>query len=160
LLYRRPLQVTDSQAGSVGVFAAAQHTHTWNPFPTAGYLRYNCSNTDKNFVPIGTALEKLAQNGRGVKRATQRAGEFLCCMAARIRALCALGKQKVLATGGGFDKQTKYRHYLERPCGRRILSPRGLGMSYPCRYRCSTSRFLGIESSQATLFVIEPSGYR
>jgi hypothetical protein len=34
-------------------------------------------------------LEKLAQNGRGVKRATQRAGEFLCCMAARIRALCA-----------------------------------------------------------------------
>jgi hypothetical protein len=38
----------------------------------------------------GNALEKLAQNERGVKRATQRAGKFLCCMAAHIRALCAL----------------------------------------------------------------------
>jgi hypothetical protein len=35
------------------------------------------------------ALEEHAQNGRGSKRAARRASEFLRCLAARIRALCA-----------------------------------------------------------------------
>ena len=36
------------------------------------------------------ALEEPAQNGRAAKRATRRATEFLRCLVARIRALCAL----------------------------------------------------------------------
>jgi plastocyanin len=35
------------------------------------------------------SFEELAQDGRGVKRATQMLSEFLWCLAARIRALCA-----------------------------------------------------------------------
>ncbi len=38
-------------------------------------------------------LEGLAQNGRGVKRTARNAREFLCCWAARGRALCALLEQ-------------------------------------------------------------------
>jgi hypothetical protein len=36
------------------------------------------------------SIEKLAQNGRGIKRSAQTASEFLCCLAARIRALRAI----------------------------------------------------------------------
>jgi hypothetical protein len=43
-------------------------------------------------TPGSLAFEKLAQNGRGIKRATQRAAEFLCWLVARTRALCALTK--------------------------------------------------------------------
>jgi hypothetical protein len=35
------------------------------------------------------SFKEHAQNGRGVKRATRKSGEFLHCLAARIRALCA-----------------------------------------------------------------------
>ena len=35
------------------------------------------------------AFKKHAQNGRGVECAVQRSGEFLCCLTARFRALCA-----------------------------------------------------------------------
>ena len=37
-----------------------------------------------------TALEEPAQNGPGIKRATQRASGFLLCLVARSRALCAI----------------------------------------------------------------------
>jgi hypothetical protein len=36
------------------------------------------------------ALKEHAQNGHGVKRAAPRTGDFLHCLAVRIRALCAL----------------------------------------------------------------------
>jgi hypothetical protein len=36
------------------------------------------------------SFEELAQNGHGIKRAARRSGEFLHCLAACIRALCAL----------------------------------------------------------------------
>src|SRR6202034_679705 len=35
-------------------------------------------------------IRELAKNGRGIKRSVKRAYEFLCCLAARIRALCAI----------------------------------------------------------------------
>ena len=38
---------------------------------------------------FATALEKLAQNGRAIKRAAPRHEEFLFCLATRIGALCA-----------------------------------------------------------------------
>ncbi len=41
-----------------------------------------------HYVQTG-AIEELAQNGRGIKRASLRSGDFLDCLAARSRALCA-----------------------------------------------------------------------
>jgi hypothetical protein len=45
-------------------------------------------------------LEKQAQNGRGIKRPAQRPSDLLCCLAARIRALCALYPLRRFATFG------------------------------------------------------------
>jgi hypothetical protein len=49
------------------------------------YSRLRC-------LPVKCAFKELAQNDRGIKRATRRAGEFLSRLVARIRALCALRK--------------------------------------------------------------------
>jgi hypothetical protein len=40
-------------------------------------------------VAYQAAFTELAQHGRSIKRATQMLSEFLWCLAARIRALCA-----------------------------------------------------------------------
>jgi plastocyanin len=40
-------------------------------------------------LELRIAFEDHAQNGRGVERATRGVEEFLCCLVARIRALCA-----------------------------------------------------------------------
>jgi hypothetical protein len=40
-------------------------------------------------------LEELAQNGRVIKRAAHRLRYFVCCLAARIRARCALKKRRI-----------------------------------------------------------------
>ncbi len=46
----------------------------------------------------GESIEELAQNGSGIKRATQSLGEVLRCLVARIRALCAF--KRTLMYGG------------------------------------------------------------
>jgi hypothetical protein len=63
-------------------------------------------------------LEEPAQNGRGVKRAAQRSGEFLCCLAARSRALCALdcpfvGLDVAVLVGFGFDRSATASEFNE-----------------------------------------------
>jgi hypothetical protein len=49
---------------------------------------------------VEALLRKIVQNGPGIKRAAQRADEFLSCLAARIRALCASEEDCRRHTGG------------------------------------------------------------
>ena len=58
--------------------------------PLSPKLREQIVSATHKMRPSAYTFEELAQNGRGVNRATQRASEFLCCLVARIRALCAL----------------------------------------------------------------------
>ena len=51
------------------------------------------------------AFKELAQDGRGIKRATQILSEFLCCLAARIRALCAF--KELAQNGRGIKRATQ-----------------------------------------------------
>jgi len=52
-------------------------------------------------LPFGTAtFEEDVQDGRGNERATRRAAEFLCCLAARIRSLCAFVSAQPVPRGG------------------------------------------------------------
>ena len=44
----------------------------------------------QNGLPVLRTSKELAQNGRGIKRATRMSSEFLCCLVARSRALCTL----------------------------------------------------------------------
>jgi hypothetical protein len=46
-------------------------------------------------------LEELARDGRGVKRSAQRSLEFLRCLLARSRVLCAL--EELAQDGRGFQ---------------------------------------------------------
>src|SRR4051812_1499096 len=41
---------------------------------------------------FNAALKGRAQDGRGIKRAAQKIEAFLTCLAARIRALCLIGR--------------------------------------------------------------------
>ena len=61
------------------------HMFIIKPFTGASLMRLFSTHPSK----------ELAQNGRGIKRATQILSEFLCCLAARIRALCASKKSEL-----------------------------------------------------------------
>jgi hypothetical protein len=49
-----------------------------------------------------SASKEHAQNGRGIKRATQRTDVFLYCVVARIRALCAITELAANALHGSW----------------------------------------------------------
>jgi len=56
--------------------------------------------------PRPLRFEEHAQNGRGIKRAARSVSEFLSCLAACIRALCAFeGRRERHAKGAGFDQR-------------------------------------------------------
>lgn len=57
----------------------------------------------------GHASQEHAQDGRGVKHVARRAKEFLGCLAARRRALCASEHELALYAAGDLDERTAPR---------------------------------------------------